>query len=87
MITNPLKRDVLTLSNNIQPEITRLDALDSDMAQRCISTHVYKELWKTGVSKPFNANLTDRKHGSSAVKPVGGDPLSPFPTSIPTDKH
>lgn len=48
---------------------------DSELSQRCISTRVYRYLWKYGKSKPFNAN------------PVGeyvadGKPLShhPYPS-------
>jgi len=56
-------------------EIERCEALDSDFAERCISTPVFKELWKYGHSKPFNTNLGGSKTVCIAGQHGGGTHL------------
>jgi len=56
-------------------EIGRILALDSDLAERCISTPVFKELWKYGHSKPFNTNLGGSKTVCIAGQHGGGTHL------------
>lgn len=61
-------------------EIERCEALDSDVAEECISTPVYRELWRTGHSKPFNTNLGKHREKTVCIagRQCGGPHLLSF---------